>query len=294
LIIRLTHARWIIFSSALGAAGILAWFVWGRHDPAGLTGGSTLGLWYGVIGSVCMVFAGVLPLLRRRWALTARWVPPREWWLQGHIWLGLLSVLFVLLHCGCRFDGTLALMLSVVFFSVIVSGMLGLVVQSIVPHRQTLLAEHEVALGQLPAICQAWRQECAELVDQMCGPRALVAPAAGKAPQAKSQGRQARLRQFHESHLVPFLQEDVPRYSKLNRLESCRREFAALRAAESWLPNETAVALDRLERICDLRRELADQQRRYFWLHAWLPVHIALSVALLVLGLAHIMTALLY
>ena len=54
------------------------------------------------------------------------------------------------------------------------------------------------------------------------------------------------------------------------------------------------TALDELEALCRERRRLAEQERLHGWLHGWLLLHIPLSAALLVLGVAHAVTALYY
>ena len=52
--------------------------------------------------------------------------------------------------------------------------------------------------------------------------------------------------------------------------------------------------MDKLATLCEERRVLAEQERIHFWLHSWLILHVPLSVALLVLGVAHVVTALYY
>ncbi len=52
--------------------------------------------------------------------------------------------------------------------------------------------------------------------------------------------------------------------------------------------------LDDLENICAEEQQLSRQIRIYRWLHAWLLVHVPLSIALLVLGAIHAVVALRY
>ena len=49
-----------------------------------------------------------------------------------------------------------------------------------------------------------------------------------------------------------------------------------------------------LENICEEEHQLSGQIRIYRWLHAWLLVHVPLSIALLVLGAVHAVMALRY
>ena len=46
------------------------------------------------------------------------------------------------------------------------------------------------------------------------------------------------------------------------------------------------------EALCRRRSELSLQERLHFWLHAWLLVHLPLSIALVVLLAGHVYLAL--
>jgi hypothetical protein len=67
--------------------------------------------------------------------------------------------------------------------------------------------------------------------------------------------------------------------------------FEALRRL---LAPTTHGVLDDLENICEEEQQLSRQIRIYRWLHAWLLVHVPLSIALLVLGAIHAVVALRY
>jgi hypothetical protein len=285
VLVRHTHWPWIAFCLLAAGAATGVWWLVARDDPRGLNGGSTFGLWCGVLGSLCMGFAGVLPLLRRKTALTSRWIPPRAWWLQGHIWIGLLSVLFIWFHSGFRLAGTLTGGLTIIFFIVIASGVLGLVLQAFLPRRMTLGTSHEVPPAQVGAICAAWREEARKLLADLPGPGNALGEASTL---------QGRLAEFHQSVIEPGLEENLPARWPWRTARQVGEAFAEFRSLASPSTPAETEAVDRLEAICLRRIDLARQQRRFAWLHAWLPVHIALSVALLVLGLVHIVTALYY
>jgi len=52
--------------------------------------------------------------------------------------------------------------------------------------------------------------------------------------------------------------------------------------------------LTQLAGLVEERRQLVDQERAHFWLHSWLLLHVPLSAALLVLGVAHAVWSLYY
>src|SRR5262249_49120930 len=94
---------WTTLALAAAALGGDWWL--DRLTPGGLTGGSTAGLAFGILGSGLMVYAGLLSALRKvpGWS----WLGARQTWLRGHIWLGLLSGVLILCHSGFRWGGWL-------------------------------------------------------------------------------------------------------------------------------------------------------------------------------------------
>ncbi len=57
---------------------------------------------------------------------------------------------------------------------------------------------------------------------------------------------------------------------------------------------ELGEPLTQLAGLVEERRQLVDQERAHFWLHSWLLLHVPLSAALLVLGVAHAVWSLYY
>src|SRR5438105_11273125 len=113
LLIDSTHRRWFATTAVLAAAALgLYWWLDSR-TPGGLSGGSIVGLWYGIIGSALMIYAGLLAALRKVPAWW--WIGSRKVWLKGHIWLGLLSGVVILCHSGFHWGGLLERVLWIVF-----------------------------------------------------------------------------------------------------------------------------------------------------------------------------------
>jgi hypothetical protein len=67
---------------------------------------------------------------------------------------------------------------------------------------------------------------------------------------------------------------------------AARRSSPGCGAAERQLAH--------LQTCCDERRQLGEQERLHRLLHGWLFLHVPLSVALLLLGLAHAVLSLYY
>jgi hypothetical protein len=274
------HTPWIAASAAvaIAATGLYLWL--DSRTPGGLTGGSTTGLWYGVIGSALMVFAGLLSALRKVPAWW--WIGSRQAWLRGHIWLGLLSVVFIACHAHARLGGPVEVALWAVLATVILSGVFGLGLQQFLPRWLAQRFPGEAPYEQIPHLCRVLRGKADAAVDELL-------PAAGETVAAE-------LRAFHDRFVRPFLAVPVPRGSTLRDELQTAAVFDALRKRLDLGGAGAAVlaGTDQLEKLCRERRELANQERLHHWLHGWLLVHIPLSVALLVLGVAHAVASLYY
>lgn len=287
-----THRRWFLAVTIVGSTAYIAYRVLSASRPEPLTGGSFVGLWYGVVGTLLMVFAGLLAAHRKapvRW-----WMGPRKFWLKGHIWLGLLSVVFLWCHSGFAWGGTLEMALWFVFLAVFVSGILGLTLQQIMPRLLTSRVPCEAPYEQIPHLCEVMRRESDAMVDVICGPHDPSPHAVENtlaAAQYASNAR-AQLRDFYEQDVRPFLAPEVPPRNPLLNPVQVEARFSKLRRLPGM--EEVEAEIEKLARFCEERRLLLEQERIHFWLHSWLMIHVPLSAALLVLTLLHIVTALYY
>jgi hypothetical protein len=279
LLIDSGHKRWCLATTALGV-GLTALYLWLAHRaPDGLTGGSPVGLWYGALGAGLMVFAGLLSALRHvpSWS----WLGSRKAWLRGHIWLGLLSGVVILCHSGFRWGGPLETALWVVLGAVLVSGVLGLLAQHFLPRVITARVSAEAPFEQIPHLCRMMRKKADALVDGLCPP-----------PPGAAGGGRDPLRSFYEDVARPFLGPDYRPSSPLASPLSAEALFARVRSLPALAGAGEQLAT--LAALCEERRQLGEQERLHHWLHAWLLVHVPLSGALLVLGLAHAVMSLYY
>jgi hypothetical protein len=275
------HRRWIL-ATALATAG-LGGLYWRLDQSAAqpLTGGTTVGLWYGVGGTALMIYAGLLSAHRRlvRWPL----LPRRSWMLKGHIWLGLLSFVLILCHSGFRWGGPLEQMLWLTFGLVIGSGILGLVLQNVLPRLMTERIVEETPYEQMPYVCRQLSKRAAMVADAICGARDVdIGPATAR----------GQLRAYYNKVIQPFLAGAAPAESVLLDGARVREQFNQFLALPE-LAGERAK-LQELEQVCEQRRQIALQECLHHWLHGWLLIHIPLSVALLVLGVAHVVMSLYY
>ncbi len=286
---------------ALSAVSTLLYILYVNSAPHGPTGGSWQGMAFGIAGSGLMLYAGLLAVRKKlpRW----RRLGTAQTWLRGHIWLGLFSVLLILFHAGFRLGGFLEKTLMLVLALVILSGVVGLLLQIYLPRLMKVAVPAEAIYEQIPAACAALCRTADENVQKVCGSLLAGANPAVVTVTTSAAGDDngdvaAPLREFYREAVRPFLAAD---YQALSRLPYEARQLASgIHAAAAFeqvrirVPHNQQETIENLEQICDERRQLMSQQRMHRWLHTWLLIHIPLSVLLLALGLLHAYTAVYY
>jgi hypothetical protein len=313
MLIDRSHRTWIAVCVVVLAISTAIYVPYVRSALNGPSGGSVVGLTFGIVGSILMVFAGVLGARRKvpMWRLGRA-----TFWMRGHIWLGLLSYPLILFHGGFGLGGPLTLLLMVLFTIVIVSGILGVLLQQVMPRLLLTRVPLETVYEQIDSIVSQLRTESDELVAAACGAIGVevalaeqVERRAGGGLGDRGGGLQPRstprahptplppmpesgiLRETYLREIRPFLDPSGPSNGILGNPGRAQTLFRDLRTA---LPTLLHPTVGELEATCEERRQLRDQKRLHHWLHGWLLVHVPLSLALLLLGAAHAIIALRY
>jgi hypothetical protein len=293
-----THRPWVIATVLLAIVSTVAYIVYAVEIPSGPRGGSALGLTFGIAGYGLMLYAGLLGA--RKQVPTWR-IGRAQTWMRGHLWLGLLSLLLILFHGGFAFRGPLTLVLMLLFFIVIASGILGAAIQHYVPSLLTSRVPLETIYEEIPHVRAQLREEADQLAAAICGPLD-DAGAQAELPAEQPASTQTTLVEiehedrelFREVYLYrvrPYLANPETSGTELSDPRRSGQTFQALRRL---LAEPVHGVLDDLENICEEERQLSRQIHIYRWLHAWLLVHVPLSIALLVLGAVHAVMALRY
>jgi hypothetical protein len=260
-----THRPWWIVTVVTFLAATIVYAVYALRTPGGPRGGTAIGLAFGIAGYVVMLFEGLLGVRKKVpvWRLGRA-----STWMRGHLWLGLLTVPLILFHAGFAFRGPLTAVLMALLVIVVASGVLGAILQHFLPRAITTRVPMETIYEEIPHVRAQLREEAEQLVGTL-------------AVEAEHDDK-ARFRETYAQSIRPCLEAPETAPSPL---------FDSLRRAT---PVALHQALEDLENICEEERQLSRQRRLYHWLHAWLLVHVPLSVALLVLGGIHAVMALRY
>jgi hypothetical protein len=270
-----THRKWLAASLIILGIATAVYIPYALHSPSGPSGGSPIGLTFGIVGSAFMVFAG---LLAGRKKVPVWRLGRAQTWMRGHLWLGLLSLPIIFFHAGFRFGGPLTTVLMVLVIIVVASGIFGALLQHYMPNMMTVQVPSETIFEQIDHVRAQLLADSGELVA-----RAESAAASEEAV--------APLSSFYQREMRPFLESRGARHQLLSNRDRAHSTFEGLRML---LPAEVHEATKRLEQICDEERQLRRQTLLHHWLHGWLMLHIPLSFALLLLGCVHAIVALRY
>jgi hypothetical protein len=311
-----SHKSWFVFF-VVALLGSGAYFFYYRHQSylppqmTGPSGQSWPGLGFGIAGFAMMIFCGMLGIRRkvRVWK-----VGKGQTWLRAHIWLGLLAFPLILFHSGLLFGHGLSLWLMILFSIVVVSGIVGVVLQNIIPRAMLVRVQAETTFEQIPHVIEVLRDEADQLVASVCGTlgnertrnedeRPLGGSNATLKRDGVVQGKVVKsramsagvqegsepLKTFYLAEVQPFLNT---RFKADSRLSMQRSAIAVFSHARTLVPEPLHETLRDLESVCEERRQLALQVRLHYWLHLWEFLHIPVSYALLVMSAVHAVVAL--
>ena len=307
MLIDRSHRPWFFFSlGALAVAGI-GYAIYSSMSVRGPSGGSAVGLIYGSVGYALMLFAGLLGL-RKKFPIMR--VGRTTTWMRGHLWMGLLSFPLILFHAAFSLGaGALTRALMVLFIIVVVSGLLGAVLQHFIPRLMTERVQLETIYEQIDSVRGQLLEEAEKIVADLSSAlegdlssigekqRAVAASAGTRGGLTVASGLGASdrtndiVREFFRAEVRPFLLQTSSRPGPLADKDQASGMFGQLRVQT---PRNLWPKLEDLENLCDEKRGLDRQRRMHHFLHGWLLVHIPLSYALLALGAIHAVFALRY
>ena len=288
---------WVVISGVLLLGGGAAYALTQARQVNGPSGSTRAGIIFGVLSLAMMAFAMGLALKKRFRNLR---VGRTYFWMQGHVWLGLLSYPFALYHSGFRWGLTFNFtwVVMALFTLVIVSGIVGLVLQNVLPRmilkrvqRETVYEQHDHVLGILR------REVDARVADvrRMLETAPVGGTQNGLLDMAKTDVGMVvaveRLDVLRSTYVMPYLEDRPPRRSPLHRPVTAEAVFKQM---YDVLPRETSEPIADIEQIVEERRQMLLHQSLHRWLHWWLIVHVPISYVLFVLVIVHVVTALRY
>lgn len=263
--------KWSIVGLVLIAALVASWFPYRASTPFP-HGGSPAGLVYGAIALVLMGVLLYYGVRKRSYRST---FGKLEEWLQSHIWLGIVAFVAVVAHTGFRFEDRVATALFIVVSAVVASGIFGAILYRTVPR---ILTEVETNLSA---------DQISEQLNQLS--RSMARIASGKSPafQRIQAGIARELRPRPLAAWMLVLAGPGRRTSR-ELGGDWTRMLGLVQASEQ---EELRQLLVTSRQQKELHHRLLQQQRYRNLLDFWLWIHLPLSIAMVVLILAHLASA---
>lgn len=267
-------------------------------------GGTPLGIIYGSVAAAIFVFAALLGLRRKRPTLK---VGRLQVWLKGHIWLSILTIPLVLLHCDFSTGSPMTKWFLGVYGIVMVSGFFGLALQQFLPRLMKDHVPRETIFEQIPHLRKQMHESAQEMRKALetaparaalvatpaSAPTGLVIETATLATVLESQVDPAvqSLKEFLDETALPYLALARGEKHMLGAQPISDDKFRFLKIS---VGGELKKKVEQLQSWCDERRQFDLQTKLQHWLHGWLLVHIPFSVLLLVFTAWHIVAALFF
>ncbi len=294
-----THRSWAVCSAAFLLLAGIGYWAYAERAVHGPRGDTWIGLGYGVLGTLMILYAAFLGARKKMLLLR---IGTLTWWMRGHLWIGLLSLPMILFHCAFRFGGPLTAILLTLLIIVVVSGLLGAALQHFMPTLITGALTDESTYEIMEDARRELRIEAFMKVAARCGrvegvdqERREATESLDKPPVEKELapapiGLEV-LRDLYRRQVAPYLRHPRPRGSPLSREMRATFLFDTIRVE---LDPALHDLLDDLAGICDEARQKTRQITLHRWLHGWLLFHVPLSMTLLVLTPVHAFMALYY
>ncbi len=295
-----SHTSWIIFVilATIGSALLyLANFhprllpyhfplpTWlGDVPPSRRTvGGTPLGLIFGSVAFLIFVFASALGVRKkqRTWPIGSV-----QFWLKAHLWLTVLTIPLVLLHCGFHSGGAHASALLWLYAIVMASGFFGIAMQQFMPRLMTDRLPREVVFEQIPHLRNVLLESAKKMRSSLS--RSLPVTSAATASRAGlAAGEDPSVRiliTFLDRECLPYLAAPRGERHTLGSERTAVSIFSRMKlnVDEQWKPR-----IETLEKWCAERRLMDLQTKLQHWLHGWLFIHVPSSIALLVFTAWH-------
>ena len=227
------------------------------------------GLTYGTVASLLMLGAGLLGIRRRAMKLAASThIGSSHTWLQFHLYGGTLSLLLVFMHSGFRIpSGLLNWWLWVLSIWVTVSGLVGVLIQKVIPRILASALSVEVLYDRIPELVHQIKDASEQLVASCTEP----------------------VKDFYRKSLSTALtapQTNLMYYIDITGgIQSRMRQFEYLKRV---LSNEEKEKLDKLESMFRTKLEIDAHYTLQKALRWWLYTHVPISLVLFVLIVLHL------
>lgn len=233
--------------------------------------GNYWGLGYGIAAALLLAAVGCYSIRRRT---PGRGPASARHWLQFHIYGGALFLLLLLMHSAFRAPhGILTTALWLLSFWLVISGILGCLIQRWIPRLLTSGLRTEANYQRIPELVEAIRRQAQKIAEQAAAP----------------------VQAYYRDSLSPRMAHPQTRLIFFVDITGgMRPEIRQSDHLRAFLDDEGKRALDRLIELLKAKTELDAHYTLQKALRWWLYGHVPFSMILIVLVAVHIASVLYY
>lgn len=261
----LIRRRWaVLFSMALA---LLCCGYYFSAQGSEIHGGAPFGMWCGILGISSILF---LSSYKARKGMYRFRLGTMQNWFKAHIYVGLISVVLVLMHSGFKMTGAFSKVLLVLFLLAIASGIIGSLIYANVP----------LSLSKYEREAKANEELLADLE------RYLV-----EADKSMS-GVSNEFKDIYEKRIRPFFESGRTKwkYLLLEEQELLDKRKAMFEDFRKLVPSKEIYTLDILKSLLAEKEKLAYKWTKLMALRSWLNFHLPLASAMLTAFVFHLLS----
>jgi hypothetical protein len=193
-------------------------------------------------------------------------------WLQIHVYVGFICLLLFLLHTDFSLpNGPFEIILWVLYMTITVSGMFGILLSRLLPHRISARGER-VIFERIPVL----RAQIARDIEDL-------------AMSSVKETRASTIADFYVAELAPYLRRPKHLLGHLfGATKPERRLHVAIRELERYLDERGRQILEEIDALVSAKSDLDYQYATQLTLKSWLFFHLPLNYGLMLFTLAHI------
>ncbi len=248
---------------------LISSYIWyaSREYPHG---GTLMGLTYGTLGLGIILILMYFGVRKRSYRSTFGTV---ETWLHAHIYLGLLVAVIILFHSGFRFHDKVAVTALILLTVVVLSGVLGAILYTMVPPMLTNVESNLTA------------REISDQINQLAQSMARLASGKSDAFQKIYTDLVQAERTTPMAGWRIMFRGYLRKRSEKNEGGSFQMYLGRVASGEESDLNRLLVLASQMK---ELHNRLIYKQRHINIMAAWLYLHVPVSFAMIVVVVVHV------
>ncbi len=259
---------WLAFTLLVTSCSFFFYFL--RESYAENRGGTFLGY---VFGCSALLFLGLSLFLVIRKRLKAWSLGPTEVWLQAHVWLGILSFILALLHSAFMVSTLLSWVLILSYCGVVITGVAGSIIQTLVPPMLTGAVSYEVLGQEIPYKIERLQKKAKEVME----------------------GKSGNIKLIYDKQVLPLLMQSSGSIQYfLRRFQRKSYLMMLFEHLRTLLPEDEEAAVLDFQKLVLEKEDLEFQRAGERLLEGWLLIHVPLSICLCIFVVLHVIQMLYY